>query len=195
MDKIKLNVLGITYSQTQSSAYALILGEESGNRKLPIIIGAAEAQAIAIELEKMKPSRPLTHDLFKNFAQEFNINIYEVIINKFAEGVFYAKLLCESADKTIEIDSRTSDAVAIAIRFGCQIYTFENILSAAGLILGDDKTLEPIDKKNADVFLNETSDYITLAEDELDEALNSAIEEEDYEKASRIRDEIKRRQK
>lgn len=194
MDKIKLNVLGITYSQTQSSAYALILGEETGNRKLPIIIGAAEAQAIAIELEKMKPSRPLTHDLFKNFAQEFNINVYEVIINKFAEGVFYAKLLCESSEKMVEIDSRTSDAVAIAIRFGCQIYTYENILSAAGLILGDEKTLDGVEKEPADIFLNESSDYVSHTEEELDEALKNAIEEEDYEKASRIRDEMNRRQ-
>lgn len=139
MEKIKLEILGISYSQSQSGAYALILGENGEKRRLPIIIGSFEAQAIAIELEKMKPSRPLTHDLLKNFAQTFNIIIKEVIIYKFAEGIFYSKLICFDGIKEVEIDSRTSDAVALAVRFKCPIYTYESILGAAGIVLQDDE--------------------------------------------------------
>jgi len=135
MDKIKLEIVGMSYSQSQSGAYALILGETEGNRRLPIIIGGFEAQAIAIELERIKPSRPLTHDLFRNFASTFGIVVTEVIINKFHEGVFYSELVCFDGEKIVEIDSRTSDAIALALRFHCPVYTYEPIKAAAGLVM------------------------------------------------------------
>src|ERR1700753_3702125 len=135
MKKIKLDIVGLSYSQTQSGAYALVLGEISGRRRLPIIIGSFEAQAIAIEIEKMTPSRPLTHDLFKNFAQAFNIVIQEVIIYNLVDGIFYSKLICSDGKKSIEIDARTSDAIALAVRFDCPIFTYEFILSSAGIVI------------------------------------------------------------
>ena len=138
MKKIKLEIVGLSYSQKQSGAYALVLGEAKGKRRLPIIIGGFEAQAIAMELEKMAPSRPLTHDLFKTFSDNFNISINEVIIYNLVEGIFFAKLIATNGDKEIEIDARTSDAIALALRFGCPVYTFEFILSTAGIILDDD---------------------------------------------------------
>lgn len=189
MKKIKLEILGISYSQSQSGAYALILGESGKKRRLPIIIGSFEAQAIAIELEKMKPSRPLTHDLIKNFATTFNISINEVIIYKFSEGIFFAKLICFDGVKEMEIDSRTSDAVAIAVRFKCPIYTYESILKAAGIVLQDEN--QPIDPE---VITEEKEvkegTYASFTLSELEAMLLSAIDEEAYEKASRIRDEI-----
>jgi len=193
MDKIKLEILGMSYSQSQSGAYALILGESKGQRRLPIIIGGFEAQAIAIELEKMKPARPLTHDLLKSVATAFNIRVTEVVINKFHEGVFYAQLVCDDGTKMIEIDSRTSDAVAMAIRFKCPIFTTEKIMSEAGIIVKDEKeqTSEEADwlkKKEKPV-----TPYVKNTLKELNELLQKAIENEDYEKASEIRDEIKRR--
>ena len=135
MKKIKLDIVGLSYSQTQSGAYALVLGEISGRRRLPIIIGGFEAQAIAIEIEKMTPSRPLTHDLFKSFAQAYNVNIQEVVIYNLVDGIFYAKLLCNDGKKTVEIDARTSDAIALAVRFECPIYTYEFILASAGIVI------------------------------------------------------------
>ncbi len=193
MDKIKLEILGISYSQSQSGAYALILGEVGEKRRLPIIIGSFEAQAIAIELENMKPSRPLTHDLFKKFAETFNIVINEVIIYKFGEGIFYAKLFCFDGEKEIEIDSRTSDAVALAVRFKCPIYTYESILKAAGIIL-QDESQEPAPKElNDDESKTEDGEFSQLNIKELKEMLSRAIDEEAYEKASKIRDEIARR--
>lgn len=194
MKKIKLEILGISYSQSQSGAYALILGESGKKRRLPIIIGSFEAQAIAIELEKMKPSRPLTHDLLKNFAETFNISVTEVIIYKFSEGIFFAKLLCYDGSKEVEIDSRTSDAVAIAVRFKCNIYTYESILKAAGIVLQDEgePTPETFEKEEK---ASRESEYSALSVKELETMLMSAIDEEAYEKASRIRDEISRRQR
>lgn len=192
MEKIKLEILGISYSQTQSGAYALILAEEGGKRRLPIIIGGYEAQAIAIELEKMKPSRPLTHDLFKSFATEFNVQLLEVMIHRFNEGVFYARLICEGPDKIVEIDSRTSDAVALAVRFQCPIYSNESVLHSAGIILDEsDGSIENIEEGTEETLMNNDLSTYTLAE--LEVMLNEAIEEEDYEKASRIRDEIANR--
>ncbi|MFN2395249.1 MAG: bifunctional nuclease domain-containing protein [Bacteroidales bacterium] len=192
MEKIKLEILGISYSQSQSGAYALILGENGEKRRLPIIIGSFEAQAIAIELEKMKPSRPLTHDLLKNFAQTFNIIIKEVIIYKFAEGIFYSKLICFDGIKEVEIDSRTSDAVALAVRFKCPIYTYESILGAAGIVLQDDEK-----SPEEETFKSEPevapSDYESLSIKELEDLLMAAIDEEAYEKASKIRDEINKK--
>lgn len=197
MEKIKLEIAGLSYSQTQSGAYALVLSESVGKRRLPIIIGGFEAQAIAIELEKMTPSRPLTHDLFKNFAELFKINLSEVIIYNLVEGIFFAKLICEHEGKEIEIDSRTSDAIALAVRFECPIYSYEFVLSSAGIILDDDD----IDEDNEEI---ETSAEISLEEitqnpvermttKELKVKLKDAINNEDYEAASRLRDEINKR--
>jgi len=195
MEKIRLEILGMSYSQSQSGAYALILGEVEGKRRLPIIIGGFEAQAIAIELEKMKPARPLTHDLLKSVAIAFNITVTEVIINKFFEGVFYAQLVCDNGKHLIEIDSRTSDAVAIAIRFNCPIYTYESIMSAAGIVIQDDKV--PSEAGEDDLFPADTNEnpYEHYTLKELQDLIQKAVENEEYEKASTIRDEIKRRSK
>ncbi len=194
MKKIKLEILGISYSQSQSGAYALILGESGKKRRLPIIIGSFEAQAIAIELEKMKPSRPLTHDLIKSFANTFNITVNEVIIYKFNEGIFFAKLICFDGVKEMEIDSRTSDAVAIAVRFKCPIYTYESILKAAGIVLQDEN--QPLDPETISEETEEKEGaYASFTLSELESMLLAAIDEEAYEKASRIRDEINIRKK
>jgi len=194
MDKIRLEIIGMSYSQSQSGAYALIMGEVGSKRRLPIIIGGFEAQAIAIELEKMKPSRPLTHDLFKKFSDTYNVIIKEVIINKFHQGVFFAKLICEQDGIVNEIDSRTSDAVALAIRFHCPIYTYEKILAEAGVIL-DETVASPLGKQKThreDIKGNVYTDYSL---NELHVLLKKAIDNEEYEKASEIRDEINRRKK
>lgn len=185
----------MSYSQSQSGAYALILGEHGGVRRLPIIIGGFEAQAIAVELEKMKPSRPLTHDLFKNFAEHYNVFIKEVIIDKFLEGVFFAKLICLQGDVESEIDARTSDAVALAIRFRCPIYTFEDIMSEAGIVM-DDKA-EELQGEEGETILKEpgTGEYMDHPLEELEEMLQKAVDNEEYEKASKIRDEINKKKK
>src|SRR4051812_31627080 len=153
MKKVKLDIIGLLYSQTQSGAYALVLGEAKGKRRLPIIIGGFEAQAIAIELEKMTPSRPLTHDLFKSFADAFNITVKEVIIYNLVEGIFFAKLLCDNGEKETEIDTRTSDAIALAVRFQCPIYTYEFTLSSAGIIL-EDENAEASSSKTEEAEIN-----------------------------------------
>ncbi len=196
MKKIKLEIVGLSYSQTQSGAYALVLGESKGKRRLPIIIGGPEAQAIAIELEKMTPSRPLTHDLFKNFCESFDITIQEVIIYNLVEGIFFAKLICNDGTKEAEIDARTSDAIALAVRFGCPVYTYEFILSSAGIILDEDATSQKAEEHDdtSDILGSDT-EYSRLSMDELKELLKSAISEEAYEKASKIRDEINNRKK
>jgi len=194
MVKIKLDIIGLSYSQTQSGAYALVLAETGGKRSLPIIIGGYEAQAIAIELEKMTPTRPLTHDLFKSFADSFQVNIEEVVIYNLVEGVFYAKLICVKDGKFSEIDARTSDAIALAVRFKCPIYTFESILASAERWLDENNELiaeapesEFIETKKVDTGM------ATMNMDQLEEHLNQAIENEDYELASKIRDEINKR--
>jgi bifunctional DNase/RNase len=194
MEKIKLDIAGLYYSQTQSGAYALVLSEVIGKRRLPIIIGGFEAQAIAIELEKMTPSRPLTHDLFKNFSDHFKINLIEVIIYNLVEGIFFAKLICEQNGKEVEIDSRTSDAIALAVRFESPIYTYEFVLNSAGIILDDDK--DDKDEIAPEISLEEItkkpSERMTLKE--LKKHLKNSIDNEDYEAASRFRDEINNRQ-
>jgi len=191
MDKIKLEIIGMSYSQSQSGAYALILGEKDGERRLPIIIGGFEAQAIAIELEKMKPSRPLTHDLFKSFSDTFKITIKEVIINKFIEGVFHAELVCLDGKAEFHIDARTSDAVALALRFHCPIYTIEKIMAEAGIIVDDKKEKES--KKKAPAKKSASKIYEQQSLEELTSLLKKAVASEDYEKAGKIRDEINRR--
>jgi bifunctional DNase/RNase len=195
MEKIKLEIAGLSYSQTQSGAYALVLSESVGKRRLPIIIGGFEAQAIAIELEKMTPSRPLTHDLFKNFAEIFKINLTEVIIYNLVEGIFFAKLICEHKGKEVEIDSRTSDAIALSVRFDCPIYSYEFVLSSAGIILDDDDNdddkIESSTEINMDEITQSPVERMTLKE--LNSQLKEAINNEDYEAASRLRDEINKR--
>ncbi len=197
MKKIKLDIVGLSYSQTQSGAYALVLGEVSGRRRLPIIIGSFEAQAIAIEIEKMTPSRPLTHDLFKSFAQAYHINITEIIIYNLVDGIFYSKLVCSDGKNTIEIDARTSDAIAMAVRFECPIYTYEFILSTAGIVIeGNDfvyleNLKEPSEEKG--VAAATGSGYTGLSLDELKKKLQEALNDEAYEKAAKIRDELTKR--
>lgn len=191
MKKIQLEIKGMSYSQSQSNAYALILGEVNGNRRLPIIIGAFEAHAIAIELEKIKPARPLTHDLFKSFASSFNILMTEVVINKFLKGVFHAELICFDGVSEIAIDSRTSDAIALAIRFNCPIFTYENILEEAGVIVDDDNP-EAAGEASKETEKHD-SDLRRYNLSELKAMLQQAVDSEEYEKASMIRDEIKAR--
>ncbi len=200
MKKVKLDIVGLSYSQTQSGAYALVLGEVNGRRRLPIIIGAFEAQAIAIEIEKMTPSRPLTHDLFKTFAQIYHIEIQEILIYNLVEGVFYAKLICTDGKTIHEIDARTSDAIALAVRFNAVIYTYEFILSSAGIVIegNDFLFLENIDNLSKeqgteDISSIPSSSYKSLSVEELNQKLQEAIAEEAYEKAARIRDELNRR--
>ena len=197
MKKIKLDIVGLSYSQTQSGAYALVLGENKGKRRLPIIIGGFEAQAIAIELEKMTPTRPLTHDLFKTFAETFGIKIKEIIIYNLVEGVFYAKLLCSKGEKEVEIDTRTSDAIALAVRFLCPVYTYEFILSSAGIILEDTTGSTSGEKKGVQLTDPVTEEgsksLIKKSTEELKEMLKTAIDSEQYENASKIRDELNSR--
>jgi len=195
MKRVKLKVMGISYSQTQSGAYALILIEENGERRIPIIIGGFEAQAIVIKLENLEPPRPLTHDLFKTFADEFNITVLEVMIYKLEEGVFFSKLVCNNGEKEYSIDSRTSDAVAIALRFGCPIYITEEILEKAGITItaADSETSASNEVDN--LFETERSNYDTFSDEELYKMIDEAVKTEDYEKAASIRDEIDKRKK
>ncbi len=208
MGKIRLNVLGISYSQTQSGAYALVLTEEDGNRRIPIIVGAFEAQAIAIQLEGLTPPRPLTHDLFMSLAQSFKISLIEVVIHKLEEGVFFAKLLCDNGKDMITIDSRTSDAIALALRFVCPIFTTDEIMEKAGVVLDFEEgeknkkqTQEaelmekPRKKASEKIEMHEDNPYSYLDNDEIQKMLEDAINHEDYEKASSLRDELNKRRK
>jgi bifunctional DNase/RNase len=196
MKKIELDIVGLSYSQTQQGAYALILGEKAGSRRIPIIIGGFEAQSIAIELEKMVPTRPLTHDLFKTFAETFQISLKEVIIHNLVEGIFYSRLICinEITEEEKEIDARTSDAVALALRFKCPIFTYEFIIKNAGIELDDDLT-----KKSEEAEIQSESragnELSEKSLEELKSMLQKAIDKEDYELASKIRDEINQRKK
>lgn len=203
MSKIKLNVLGISYSQTQTGAYALVLSEEAGKRRIPIIVGGFEAQAIAIQLEGLKPPRPLTHDLFLNFSKTFNIELIEVTIYKLEEGVFFSKLTCDNGKNIIEIDARTSDAIALALRFKCPIFTTEEIMQRAGIILDFDKeasskpdTESPPPQQDIKVEHQPQNEELkNLRMQDLKSMLEEAIRNENYERASLIRDEINRRKK
>lgn len=198
MKKKRLELLNLTLSQSQSGAYTLVLGEADGKRRLPIIIGNFEAQAIIIELENMTPNRPLTHDLFKNFAMSFEINIDEIVIYKLHEGIFFSKLVCSNQEKQIEIDARTSDAVAMAVRFNCPIYTYEAILAQAGVLFEEESApaeSKPAKEKKTSTRQSKDKDITSLSTDELQEMLQRAIEDEAYEKASQIRDELNKRKK
>lgn len=190
MKKIALEIVALSHSITQTHSYAVVLGELNGMRRLPIVIGGFEAQAIAVALERMKPNRPLTHDLMKNFMLAFNIDLKEVIINDLQEGIFYSRLVCTTENETVEIDSRTSDAVALAVRFGCPIYTYDNILESAGIVKEEDET-----KKKVVVTHEEGSgdDLESMSLFELEQLLTKVLEQEDYIKAASIRDEINKR--
>ena len=203
MSKIRLNVLGISYSQTQTGAYALVLAEEAGKRRIPIIVGGFEAQAIAIQLEGLKPPRPLTHDLFLNFSKTFKIDLIEVTIYKLEEGVFFAKLTCDDGKNIVEIDARTSDAIALALRFKCPIFTTEEIMQRAGIILDFDKESakksDPErESKKQDIKVEnkpQSEELKSIKMPELKSMLDEAVRDENYERASLLRDEINRRKK
>lgn len=185
--KIQLEIVALSHSVTQSNNYAVVLGEKKGSRRLPIVIGGYEAQAIAVSMERMVPNRPLTHDLFKNSLDTFGIQIIEIIISDLVEGIFYAQLVCERNGDVYEIDSRTSDALAMAVRFDCPIYTFDTILETAGVVL------EVSEDGDEEESVEEENTYSTKSSDALTELLEEALQEENYEKAAQIRDEIKKR--
>lgn len=198
MKKLKLEILGLSSSQSQTGSFALVLGEVDGNRRLPIIIGMFEAQAIAIEIEKILPNRPMTHDLFKAFANNFHFTLEEIIISDLKEGVFFAKIVCSDGLKKIDIDARPSDAIAIGLRFDCPIFTYENILAEAGIVLTDEIEEEPEPKPQASKSKSKKTesakdDYQHVSVDKLNEMLKEAIDKEDYEKAAKIRDELSKR--
>lgn len=201
MEKIQLEILGLSSSQSQTGSFALVLGEKEGNRRLPIIIGMFEAQSIAIQIEKINPNRPLTHDLFKTFAEQMDVTITEILISDLKEGVFYSKIMCTDGTKEFELDSRPSDAIAIGLRFGVPIYTVESVLSEAGIILSD---LEEDEDESDEMTVKSTSSSTSSGSsskeplnqtsvDELNKMLNEALEKEDYERAAKIRDELNKR--
>lgn len=197
MKKIELEIVALSHSITQTHSYAVVLGEVNGLRRLPIVIGGFEAQAIAVALEKMQPSRPLTHDLMKNFMNAFGVELNEIIINDLQEGIFFSKLICSTENDTVEIDSRTSDALALAVRFGCPIYTFENILESAGIMMEETagkKKKSQVGEPVEDVRTS-SEDLKTMSIEELNTLLNEVLESEDYIRAIAIRDEINSRKK
>jgi len=201
MKKIELEIVALSHSITQTHSYAVVLGEVNGLRRLPIVIGGFEAQAIAVALEKMHPSRPLTHDLMKNFMSAFTIDLQEIIICDLQEGIFYSKLVCVSEHDTVEIDSRTSDALALAVRFGCPIFTYEHILDSAGILMEDSSSKKKKGGPTATVSTTTTDssgtreDLKVLSMDDLTTLLNEVLEQEDYIRAIAIRDEINSRRK
>jgi bifunctional DNase/RNase len=195
MKKIELEIVALSHSITQTHSYAVVLGEVNGLRRLPIVIGGFEAQAIAVALERMQPSRPLTHDLLKNFMNAFNVDLQEIVISDLQEGIFYSKLVCINEHDTIEIDSRTSDALALAVRFGCPVYTYDHILESAGILMEDSGAT----KKNSTVSTTaepgSRDDLSGLSIEELNTLLNEVLEQEDYIRAISIRDELNKRKK
>lgn len=195
MKKIELEIVALSHSITQTHSYAVVLGEVNGLRRLPIVIGGFEAQAIAVALEKMHPSRPLTHDLMKNFMTAFSVELHEVVICDLQEGIFYSKLVCSTEQETVEIDSRTSDALALAVRFGCPIFTYENILENAGIMMEEtDKEKRKVEAVGATPeSAGSSEDLKSLSLEELQNLLNEVLESEDYMRAIAIRDEINNR--
>ncbi len=194
MRKIELDIVALSHSVTQSHNYAVVLGERDGSRRLPIVIGSFEAQAIAVAMERMTPNRPLTHDLFKNTLETFNIELKEVVINNLIDGIFYARLICMKAGETFEIDSRTSDALALAVRFACPVYTYEFILDAAGIVL--EEADEEYDHDHAVAVGNAGEETLSSYPlDKLNKMLEDVLAQEDYERAAEIRDELNRRKK
>ncbi|MCB0617382.1 MAG: bifunctional nuclease family protein [Saprospiraceae bacterium] len=193
MKKIELDIVALSHSVTQSHNYAVVLGEQNGSRRLPIVIGGFEAQAIAVAMERMTPNRPLTHDLFKNALETFDIELKEVVINNLLDGIFYARLICMKGSEQIEIDSRTSDALAMAVRFNCPIFTYEFILDAAGVVLEEQEEAKPERKRSAGARKQRSSSLSSYSMDELSKMLEEVLDKEDYEQAAKIRDEINRR--
>ncbi len=198
MEKIQLNIIGLQSSQSQSGSFALVLGEQDGDRRLPIIIGMFEAQAIAIEMEKIIPNRPMTHDLFKSFAHEFKFRVREIIISDLKEGVFFAKIVCTGPDGDVEIDARPSDAIAIGIRFNTKIYTYEKILAEAGIVLSEEEEIAGLEGSQdpapgPSVSSKQSKSLEDYPLDKLKKMLEDAIEREDYELAATLRDEIGKR--
>ena len=195
MKKIELEIVALSHSITQTHSYAVVLGEVNGLRRLPIVIGGFEAQAIAVALERMQPSRPLTHDLLKNFMNAFSVDLHEIIISDLQEGIFYSKLVCINDHDTVEIDSRTSDALALAVRFGCPVYTYDHILESAGILMED----APGGKKKATTTTTaepgSRDDLTGLSLEELNTLLTEVLDQEDYIRAIAIRDEIQKREK
>ena len=203
VEKIKLEILGLSPSQSQTGSFALVLGEEYGNRRLPIIIGMFEAQAIAIEIEKIVPNRPMTHDLFKSFAKNFHFEVTEIIISELREGIFFAKVVCTDRLKERVIDARPSDAIAIGLRFNVPIYTYETILSEAGIVASEAATRDEDDEDDDEEMVPRRSTVSSskpfpeqirdLNFDELQRMLDEALAHEEYERAAKIRDEMSRR--
>jgi uncharacterized protein len=193
MRKIELEIVALSHSITQTHSYAVVLGEVNGLRRLPIVIGGFEAQAIAVALENMRPSRPLTHDLMKNFMMAFSVELHEVVISDLQEGIFYSKLLCSNENDTVEIDSRTSDALALAVRFHCPIYTYEHILESAGILMEDNNKKKKVEAVAAMPDDPAREDLRKLSLEELQTLLNEVLESEDYLRAIAIRDEINSR--
>ena len=194
MNKVSLEIIGLTYSESSTGAYVLILGDKNSQRRLPIVIGSAEAESIAVGIEKHKNGRPHTHDLFIRFAKEFGVEIMEVVINRFRDGVYYAMLVCKQGDDLTMVDARPSDAIAIAVRAGCEIYAYETVMEEAGILM-DDMDKQEDENPNEETFnkgMTKTSlDMLDL--DTLEDLLQEAIDNEDYLKAAQIRDEINRR--
>ena len=189
MNKVRVEIIGMTYSESSTGAYVLILGDKNSRRRLPVVIGSSEAQAIAIGIERQPNSRPLTHDLLLKFAKTFNVSILEVVINRFRDGVFYAMLVCQQGNDIITIDARPSDAIAIAVRLGCEIYAYESVMQEAGIIMDDMEDETPDQNHNINKVQDEPDlELLTLGE--LEDLLQEAIDNEDYQKAAEIRDEI-----
>jgi uncharacterized protein len=198
MKKIELEIVALTHSVNQTHSYAVVLGEVNGLRRIPIIIGGYEAQAIAVALERMKPNRPLTHDLMKNFMMAFQVELTEVVINHLAEGIFYSQLICIGNNEVVEIDSRTSDAIAMAVRFGCPIFTYDNILDQAGILMDDNDN--PIAENISNPAIPTVADTQAVSDNlsslsvaDINSQLEKALEEEDYMRAAKLRDELKKR--
>jgi hypothetical protein len=194
MNKVSLEIIGLTYSESSTGAYVLILGDKNSQRRLPIVIGSAEAESIAVGIEKHKNGRPHTHDLFLRFAHEFGVEIMEVVINRFRDGVYYAMLVCKQGDDLTMVDARPSDAIAIAVRMGCEIYAYESVMEEAGIIMEDMEKQD--DDETEDNLINKSTSKTSLDLldlDALESLLQEAIDNEDYQKAARIRDEINRR--
>ncbi len=195
MKKIELEIVALSHSITQTHSYAVVLGEVNGLRRLPIVIGGFEAQAIAVALERMQPSRPLTHDLLKNFMNAFSVDLQEIIINDLQEGIFYSKLVCINEHDTVEIDSRTSDALALAVRFGCPVYTYDTILDSAGILMEESGSSKKKQQVSTIAEPGSRDDLSGLSIEELNHLLSEVLEQEDYIRAISIRDEIKKRKK
>ncbi|MBL7785735.1 MAG: bifunctional nuclease family protein [Chitinophagales bacterium] len=189
MKKIELELIALSQGITPNQSFAVVLGEKHGLRRIPIVIGTVEAQAIAMAADDLKPPRPLTHDLIKNICKEFDIHLREVVINNLIEGIFYARLYCEKNNEILEIDSRSSDAIALAMRFKCPIYTYESILDQAGIVFEEPQPV-PTSSKKSSATKDDVSYYSI---EKLQEMMEKALEDEDYEKAARLRDEIKQR--